>query len=92
MTYGYSPIQVWSRQLDVAAAASVEEALRGFVAWEKMEGPDSWCCSACSARHCMYWMPQSYVMEAVTVCRCCSACSARRSAKGTHFDPNLSLP
>ena len=30
-------------QLDVAAAASVEEALRGFVAWETMEGPDSWC-------------------------------------------------
>ena len=37
-------------QLDVAAAASVEEALRGFVAWETMEGPDAWCCSACSAR------------------------------------------
>jgi len=37
-------------QLDVAGASSVEEALRGFVAWETMEGPDSWCCSACSAR------------------------------------------
>ena len=45
ITYGYSLHYIWPRQLDVAAAASVEEALRGFVAWEKMEGPDSWCYS-----------------------------------------------
>ena len=37
-------------QLDIGDAATVDDALRAFTRWERLDGENAWHCAACAAR------------------------------------------